>query len=466
MYSEIHTTGISARCVSMEIRETFKRYNELGSVPFETFFDALPADYKAHMAVVVPEPRGGFLYRHYGPAIIAVTGFDMTGKRTTDFDSDVGRFFSQIYERASAEHKPIFTLHRASHALNVHVWERLVLPFSDKRGEVVLAAVIIPREFKSEFLQSVLASSPDAIFAIRSMRDNDGHVVDGLIVAANDRFARSMGQTVEQLDGCHLREVMPGHWQNEIWPRYVKVIESRQPDTFEAEYRQDGLDGWFRISAIPLGDGLNVCFTDITELKSAIGNAEVALRDAEAAREELRRQSFTDHLTGILNRRGFDMELRSLLAGQSRYDTLFAIIAIDVDHFKQVNDRHGHGVGDAVLIGVSNVLSDETRAGVDIIGRVGGEEFMVAMPHTTLIEAAILADRLRLRLARTAFYNGLEEFSVTASFGVKQAGREQPLREILCEVDGALYRAKRAGRNAVVCADTKVKAEDHSTVDR
>jgi len=459
MYSEIHTTGISTRCVSAEIRETFKRYNELGGVPFETFFDALPADYKTHMAVVVLEPRGGFFYRHYGQAIIAVTGFDMTGKRTTDFDSDVGRFFSHIYEQAAAEQKPIFTLHRASHALNVHVWERLVLPFVSRGGEVVLAAVIIPREFKSEFLQSVLASSPDAIFAIRSTRDDDCHIVDAVIVAANDRFARSTGQSVEQIEGRRLREVMPGHWQNEIWPRYVKVIDSRQPDTFETEYRQDGLNGWFRVSAIPLGDGLNVCFTDITKLKTAIASAEAALREAEAAREELRCQSFTDHLTGILNRRGFDMELRSLQAGQSRYATLFAIITIDVDHFKQVNDKHGHVIGDAVLIGVSDVISNETCAGVDIIGRIGGEEFMVAMPHTTLPEAAILAERLRLRLARTAFYNGCEEFFVTASFGVKQAGRDQALREVLCEVDRALYQAKRAGRNGVVCADTEMETE-------
>ncbi len=465
MYSEIHTAGISTRCVSAEIRETFKIYNELAGVPFEGFFAALPIDYKAHMAVVVPEPQGGFFYRHYGQAIIAVTGFDMTGKRTTDFNSDVGRFFSQIYERAIAEQQPIFTLHRASHALNVHVWERLVLPFAAEDGEAVVAAVIIPREFKTEFLQSVLASSPDAIFAIRSVRDDECHVVDAMIVAVNDRFARSMGQSVEQVEGRRLREIMPGHWHNEIWPKYVKVIDSRQPDTFETEYRQDGLDGWFRVSMIPLGDGLNVCFTDITELKTALASTEAALRDAEAAREELRRQSFTDHLTGILNRRGFDMELRSLQAEQSRYATQFAVIAIDVDHFKQVNDEHGHVIGDMVLIGVSNVLSDETRAGVDIIGRVGGEEFMVAMPHTTVSDAAILAERLRFKLARTAFYNGRTKFFVTASFGVKQAGRAQPLREILCEVDGALYQAKRAGRNVVVCVDDPVEPEHDSATE-
>lgn len=461
MYSEIHTTGISIRCVSAEVRETLRIYNELAGVPFEEFFDALPPGYKAHMAVVVPVPQGGFFYRHYGQAIVAVTGFDMTGKQTSDFDSEVGRFFSQIYEQASVDQKPIFTLHRASHALNVHVWERLVLPFPARNGEVVLAAVIIPREFKSEFLQAVLASSPDAIFAIRSVRDDAGHVADAIIVAANDRFARLMGRTVGHLEGRRLREMMPGHWSNEIWPRYIQVIDTRKPDTFETEYRQDGLDGWFRVSAIPLGDGLNVCFTDITELKTAIASAEAALREAEAAREELRRQSFTDHLTGILNRRGFDMELRSLQVGQTRYATPFAVIAIDVDNFKRVNDDYGHAAGDTVLIGVSNVLSNETRAGVDIIGRVGGEEFMVAMPHATLPEAAILAERLRSKLGRTVFHNGCKEFFVTASFGVKQAWSAQPLREILCEVDGALYRAKRSGRNVVVCVDNPVEPENN-----
>lgn len=453
MYSEVYTREIEIRCASAVIRATLKTYKQLADASFETFFDALPDNHKAHMAVVTAEPDGNYRYRHYGQAIVAITSFDMSGKCTSDFDSEVGRFFSKIYTRALTERQPIFTLHRASHALNVHVWERLVLPLTARTGEAVFVAAIIPREFKAEFLQAVLTSSPDAIFALRSLRDRNGHIADGIIVAANDRFALPTGRTVEQLEGCRLMEIMPGHSGSELWRRYVQVIETRQPELFEAEYYQDGLNGYYRISAVPLGDGLNVCFTDITTLKTAIASAEAALRNAETAREELRRQSITDHLTGVLNRSGFDTHL-----GRLHDHTPFVVVAIDLDRFKAVNDLYGHAAGDAVLKGLAKILSTETRADHDILGRIGGEEFMIALPNATLADAAGLAERIRIRLACTAFHKGTDVFFVTASFGVWQASKGEALQTVLRGADDALYRAKRAGRNVVVCA------EPHSAV--
>jgi diguanylate cyclase (GGDEF)-like protein len=455
VYSEIHTREIAVRCVSAIIRETLNRYIEIAGAPFEAFFDALPADHKRHMAVVAAEPGGSFRYKHYGQAIVDVTGFDMSGKCTSDFDSEVGRFFSRVYTQALTEQQPIFTLHRASHALNVHVWERLVLPLAARTGEAILVAVIIPREFKAEFLQAVLASSPDAIFALRSLRDGTGRIIDGIIVAANDRFALPTGRTVEQLEGCRLMEVMPGHSGSELWRKYVQVIETRQPDIFEAEYYWDGLNGCYRISAAPLGDGVNVCFTDITTLKTAIAGAEAALRNAEAAREELRRQSITDHLTGILNRYGFDTRLMRFYDEQLLHHASFAVIAIDVDRFKEVNDVRGHAAGDKVLKGLANILSAETRADQDILGRMGGEEFMIILPSATLADAAALAERIRTRLARTAFHSGTDTFFVTASFGVWQASKKEALQSALRGADEALYRAKHAGRNVVVSAESR-----------
>ncbi len=458
MYAEVYTTNIDARCASAEMRAIFRIYAKDVGASFEDFFDALPAEYVPHLAIVVSESPGDFFYKHYGQSIATVTGFDMTGKRSSDFDSEVGRFFTRIYAQALTERRPIFTLHRASHALNVHVWERLILPMSARNGDDIFVTVIIPREFKAEFLQAVLASSPDAIVAMRSLRDIDGRVFDAVILAANDRFARSTGQSAEQLEGRRLLEVMPGHKQSGLWDKYVQVIETRQADIIETEYRHDGLEGWFRISVMPLGDGLNVCFTDITTLKAAVANAQAALRDAEAAREELRRQSFIDHLTGIFNRRGFDAQVRSFHVEQSRHGTPYVIIAIDVDFFKQVNDQHGHAVGDAVLVGITSVLLDETRADLDVIGRIGGEEFMVAMPHTTLPVAASSAERIRQKLECTAFCHGPDKISVTASFGVRQVRKGDALDDVLVGADKALYRAKRSGRNVVISAETDLSA--------
>ncbi len=250
-------------------------------------------------------------------------------------------------------------------------------------------------------------------------------------------------------------EVMPGHSGSELWRKYVQVIETRQPDIFEAEYYWDGLNGCYRISAVPLGDGVNVCFTDITTLKTAIAGAEAALRNAEAAREELRRQSITDHLTGILNRYGFDTRLMRFYDEQLLHHARFAVIAIDVDRFKEVNDVRGHAAGDTVLKGLANILSAETRADQDILGRMGGEEFMIILPSATLADAAALAERIRTRLARTAFHSGTDTFFVTASFGVWQASKKEALQSALRGADEALYRAKHAGRNVVVCAESR-----------
>lgn len=452
MYSELFTTEIETRCATAEVCDAYRIYLRSPGTVMEEFLDALPVGCRSYIAIVTQDARGGFLYRHYGEAIVAVTGFDMTGKRTADFESEVGNFFTSTYTRSFADRIPIFALHRASHAVNVHVWERLVLPMSARDGTAVAVAVIIPREFKTEFLQAVLAASPDAIFAIRSVRDQAGQIADAVIVAANGRFADLAGTPSAELEGCRLLDVMPGLVQGGLWDRCVRVILSRQPDLFEAEHHGNEVGGWFRVSVVPLGDGLSVCMSDITDLKAAIAAATAALRAAEDAREALLQQSRTDYLTGVLTRREFDVRLRSLHAEHLRHGTSFVLVAMDIDHFKSVNDEHGHTVGDQVLIGVAGALAAEFRPGLDLIGRIGGEEFMVVMPGATRLDAVATAERVRARLERTVFHAGAKPFHVTASFGVKEVSPGEALHELLVRADAALYRAKGTGRNLVVLA--------------
>ena len=452
MYSEVFTTCIEARCATSGVRDTYRAYLRLPSAVLEDFLDALPERCRSHLAILSQDPQGGFFYHFYGPAIVAVTGFDMTGKRTADFASEVGRFFGTTYTRSFTERVPIFALHRASHALNVHVWERLILPMSRRDGLPVAVAVIIPREFKTEFLQAVLASSPDAIFAIRSVRDEGGHITDALVVAANNRFADMIGRPVAQVEGGRLLDLIPGLVRRGLWDRCVQTITSRQPDQFEAEFAAAGAGAWLRVSAVPLGDGLSVCLSDITNLKAAVAAANAALQEAEAAREAVLQQSRTDYLTGVLTRREFDVRMRSLHLEHLSHGGPLVVVALDIDHFKSVNDRYGHFVGDQVLIGVANAVTAEVRPGLDVIGRIGGEEFMIAMPGSTAADAVAAAERIRLRLGRTTFRHGAGTFQVTASFGVKQVGVAEALHDLLVGADAALYRAKGAGRNLVISA--------------
>ncbi len=156
-----------------------------------------------------------------------------------------------------------------------------------------------------------------------------------------------------------------------------------------------------------------------------------------------------DYLTGLTNRRSFDGYAQHLAATAQRYGQTLSLLICDIDHFKAVNDRYGHEVGDAVLKEVAQVLRTGVRE-ADIVARWGGEEFAVLMPETAAADATTLVERLRQSvLARQPA--GL---TVSASFGVAQLGAEDDLASLLARADERLYAAKTAGRNRVVAADT------------
>lgn len=160
---------------------------------------------------------------------------------------------------------------------------------------------------------------------------------------------------------------------------------------------------------------------------------------------ELARLSVTDALTGIGNRLGLLGRLQELASSARRFQHAMSVLMLDLDHFKAVNDRHGHPVGDAVLKGFAAVLRDNVR-GSDIVGRWGGEEFLVIAPHVGLDSAAQLAEKLRLAVAQVPFAAGVR---VTASIGVAEFVPGEEVDELITRVDEALYAAKRAGRNRV-----------------
>ena len=159
-----------------------------------------------------------------------------------------------------------------------------------------------------------------------------------------------------------------------------------------------------------------------------------------------------DPLTGILNRRGMQSLLQAEWQRSQRYATPFAVICLDVDFFKRVNDTHGHDVGDRVLVAVASLLGEGVRD-TDRVARMGGEEFLVLMPACRAeVEGQLLAQRLRNLLARTAV--SIEpggSLHVTASWGVAgTAGCDTSLEDLLRRADAALYQGKRQGRDCVV----------------
>lgn len=161
---------------------------------------------------------------------------------------------------------------------------------------------------------------------------------------------------------------------------------------------------------------------------------------------ELGRLSMTDMLTGILNRLGLRQRGEGIMKSADRFHHPLAALMLDLDHFKQVNDRYGHAVGDAVLKRFSEIIQANLR-GSDIFGRWGGEEFLILSPYLYLKDAVKMAEKLRLAIEETEFDAGIR---LSTSIGVSEYRSGEAATTLIARADSALYAAKEAGRNRVV----------------
>lgn len=174
------------------------------------------------------------------------------------------------------------------------------------------------------------------------------------------------------------------------------------------------------------------------------------LRQAQM-RQRLRRQATTDALTRLANRRRFIQEGRRELARAQRTGKPVSVVAIDVDHFKQINDSYGHSVGDSVLREIARRLEEAVRAG-DLVARTGGEELSILLPDSNQFSALSVAEKLRRAVAEARVEAGAFAIPVTVSLGVGTlSGGCSDLDALLAEADRALYQAKEQGRNRVAC---------------
>ncbi len=194
------------------------------------------------------------------------------------------------------------------------------------------------------------------------------------------------------------------------------------------------------------------------DMQGSITRLKARLDDSRSEIEQLRREVIkartearTDGLTGLSNRRGFDMELAACLADAETGDCGPSLLLADIDHFKRINDSYGHLFGDKVLKAVAQILRDNVK-GKDTAARHGGEEFAVLLPDTPLEGARLLADRIRgiverCRIKRSTD-NG-EIANVTISVGLACHRRGESPAEFVGRVDASLYAAKSGGRNRV-----------------
>jgi diguanylate cyclase (GGDEF)-like protein len=187
---------------------------------------------------------------------------------------------------------------------------------------------------------------------------------------------------------------------------------------------------------------------DVDSLEILVRQAETAIENSFLY-EEAVRLSLTDGMTGLWNRRQFDLRLESELSRAVRFSEPFAVVFVELDQMKLVNDRHGHQAGDTVLIELSRRLSEAVRE-VDVVARWGGDEFTLLLPKTGLPGALLLAEKIRAAVVSAPFRIDTGELDVTISVGVAAYPEHGSSgKDLVAAADAAMYRAKAHGRNRV-----------------
>jgi diguanylate cyclase (GGDEF)-like protein len=185
--------------------------------------------------------------------------------------------------------------------------------------------------------------------------------------------------------------------------------------------------------------------TDPTDLELLLARARTLL-DFKGYLDSCEEAAFTDHLTGLANRRRFERQLEREVERTRRSGRPFCLLMLDIDHFKLVNDTHGHEAGDEVLRQLARVLQEATR-GIDLSARVGGEEFAVLLTETEMHSGLEVSERLRVAVEQAAMPH---QAGITASFGLAEFPLSaQTASELFIAADAAMYAAKAQGRNRV-----------------
>ncbi|WP_306224778.1 GGDEF domain-containing protein [Bosea beijingensis] len=485
MYYEVHTENIAARGHAPEIARILDRFalHRRGGEPvsYEKLAAALLPDFGDDLMVLEPTGDGDYRWLHFGREIIRYSGASRLGKRLSEMRERVARFSIDSFDQTLAEDRPLYTVHRSTQTVRVALWERLVLPTTTRDGRRFIIAFSRPLQFREDLLNAVLESSPSGIVALRAIRDAAGAIEQAVVVTANGRASELSGCAEAELLDTDGRESLPFLSDPSVWRRCLYAIDLQRADTLEVSFTREGATTWLRVAIAPLGDGLLLTLTDITDL--TVANQTLQMRAATLALEigreratrralseeiglreerenELRRLAETDPLTALLNRRSFTDKANAAIAASEAEGTDLALIIVDLDHFKQVNDTYGHPAGDAVIRAFADLLLGQFRNERNLVGRFGGEEFGILLQGSDLASAAASARQIQeALLARAMPVSETLALKVTASLGIAALHSGEALASLTARADQALYRAKNEGRNRLGLADPTPIAE-------
>lgn len=289
----------------------------------------------------------------------------------------------------------------------------------------------------------------------------DARRFDDPIIWVNDTFETMFGYSREEAIGRNCRFLQHGEEDQEGVMEARDALHCKQPvQTLVRNYRRDGQPLWIQLSLAPVSDshGRVIHFVgvkhDLTEIKRSEEKLErrVAERTEalQKANARLTLQAATDWLTGAANRRQLMRRAMRELARAQRNGTPLSLLCLDLDHFKTVNDVHGHQVGDQVLKQVASTMEENLRP-TDLLARVGGEEFQILLPDTDIEQAGEIAERIRSALRDLEIRLHDKVLKITVSVGCAQMGWDGEDIDSLIRIgDKRLYEAKALGRDRLV----------------
>ncbi len=279
----------------------------------------------------------------------------------------------------------------------------------------------------------------------------------GVYLDCNPEFERFFGATVAEISGKTDYDFVGRLQADAFRENDAAALASDTPCMNEefVNYASDGHGVLLETIKTPMRDaagnvtGVLGIARNITARRDVEDQLRQAVAKLELLKDEFRELARTDALTGLANRRAFDEAMKTEFLRCQRLRGQAALLMIDIDHFKEINDAYGHDAGDRALVALAATLKSMARA-TDLPARFGGEEFVVVLPGTALVGGLEMAERMRLAIAQIGNVVLSQPFTFTVSIGVTSfLPEDRDWSEAVARADRAMYRAKALGRNRV-----------------
>ncbi|MCX4044909.1 sensor domain-containing diguanylate cyclase [Aeromonas veronii] len=318
-------------------------------------------------------------------------------------------------------------------------------PIHDKDGNLIGLCGISTDITEHKLIEARMAEQHQLLEIILANVDAHIYMKDSQhrFLYVNQKVCALLGLPAEQIINRSDNELFSPHGANQLWQLDNRVFETGELQAGEEMLTDpEGNQHYYWSVKVPflLGDGTPTLIgisSDITELHQL--------------KEQLHQQSVRDGLTGLYNRRFFFELCEKNLSLDMRHHLTSVLMVLDVDQFKCINDRFGHPLGDSALVHLGRVMQSVLRS-EDVLARIGGDEFAILLPNTTLLAAASLAERLRLQVMQSPLpLPDGDKLVITISAGLVENGEGELMESLYARADQMLYQAKQSGRNCVAC---------------